>query len=76
MIFFYLHEHGVTLGCVAVSSLEAAALLLARVGSETGAATFLDLHSGKIPSLYLVYQARRISPALPTLPVRERNWSI
>ena len=55
------------MGCIAVSSLEAAALLLARVGSETGAATFLDLHGGKMPtSLSLVYQARSISPALPT----------
>lgn len=49
-VIFFSHEHGVTLGCVAVSSLEAAALLLARVGSETGAATFLDLYSGKTPT--------------------------
>ena len=39
------------MGCIAVSSLEAAALLLARVGSETGAATFLDLHGRKIYQL-------------------------
>ena len=53
--FPYSHEHGVTLGCVAVSSLEVAALLLARVGSETGAATFLDLHSGKIPTSFSLF---------------------
>lgn len=67
LIFFDSHKHGVTLGCIAVSSLEAAALLLARVGSETGTATFLDLYSGKMPtSLSLVYQARPISPAFST----------
>ena len=57
----YLSTLGITLGCVAVSSLEAGPLVLARVGSETGAATFLDLKI-QSTSISLVDQARAISP--------------
>ena len=60
-ISFHSLTLGVTLGCVAVSSLEAGPLVLARVGSETGAATFLDLKI-QSTSISLVDQARAISP--------------
>jgi len=59
----YLSTLGITLGCVAVSSLEAGPLVLVRVGSETGAATFLDLGKYRSTSISLVSQARAISPA-------------
>lgn len=79
-ISFYSITLGITLGCVAVSSLEAGPLVLARVGSKTGAATFLDLHGGKIQkhkSFFSQSSKSNFSCSYftsPQLPAREGNW--
>lgn len=52
ILSFHSLTLGITLGCAAVSSLEAGPLVLARVGSETGAATFLDLKIQKHKSFF------------------------
>lgn len=78
ILSFHSLTLGITLGCAAVSSLEAGPLVLERVGSETGAATFLDLKIQKHKSFFSRSSESNFSCSYftcPQLPARERNWS-